>query len=142
MADDTYKPEQRVEDAVCAIVAMTAKQVADRAGVPLKVAQKVLKRMVDQGSIEQRGQRYRIENASQWVEARDDIPPVGVPCSITFDASPKGYKVTLTPRMARPEPPAAPEEPPVEHPAPPPEPEPVGTQKISEGQIQLFAKYA
>ena len=95
--DANYTPEDRVNDAVSPIVAQAIKQIAKRAGVQLAVATKILKRMIAQDHLEQRGQYLRIGNAHEWVEAKEDLPTVDQITTLSFDNSITGYKIESRP---------------------------------------------
>jgi hypothetical protein len=133
--DDTeYPPAGRVDAALSGIAAQTAGQIADRARVPLKTAQKLLKKWEAMGLVERRGQRYRIDNAATWAEAKEPLPPLHVAHSIT-SGGPKGYTVTFPEPKPDPKPELAPD----------PKPDPDQIQKTDPrkarkpGQFSLFA---
>jgi len=132
--DNEFPPEARIDSALSGLVAQTAKQIAERAQVPLKTAQKLLKKWEAMGLVERRGQRYRIDNAATWAEAKEPLPPIHVGHTIT-PGGPKGYLVTFPEPKPDPKPELAPD----------PTPDPDLIQKSDPpklrkpGQFSLFA---
>jgi len=75
MPQDEYTDDARITDALSYIVGQTAKEVAERAGLGLRIAQRVLKHMERDGWIERRGNRYRLDNGLPWASAKNPLPP-------------------------------------------------------------------
>ena len=101
MADiEEYPPEVRAMDAISFIVAQTAKEIATRADVPMRVVRDVLKKQAYYIDIVD--DRYRYDNGGEWCVAKEPLPRLDVPHRII--ARGKEFEVTLSEPAPKPKP--------------------------------------